>query len=100
MLLDQSVEPVTLQKTEVLIKYKSLSVGLITENSFTETTSGAEVEPVGEGDGLGMRTRGPEESARLPLSTDLCPLSSVRSLDPERALIVPYPDLLSRERER
>lgn len=53
---------------------------------------------MGEGDGRGIRARGPEESALLPLSTDS--LSSVRSLDPERALTVPYPELLSRDRER
>lgn len=52
-------------------------------------TSGEEAVPVGDGDGLGMRARGPEESALLPLSSDLCTLSSIRSLDPERALTVP-----------
>lgn len=57
--------------------------------------------PVGEGDGLGMLRRGPDESALLPLSSDLCTLSSVRSLDPERALEAPYAAiLLSRESER
>lgn len=55
---------------------------------------------MGEGDGRGIRARGPDESALLPLSSDLCLLSSVRSLDPERALSVPYPDRLSRDRER
>lgn len=56
--------------------------------------------PVGEGDGLGTLRRGPDESALLPLSSDLCTLSSIRSLDPERALDVPHPVLLSRESER
>lgn len=55
---------------------------------------------MGEGDGLGMRACGPEESALLPLSSDLWLLFSIRSLDPERALTVTYCGLLSRERER
>lgn len=55
---------------------------------------------MGDGDGLGMRARGPEESALLPLSSDLWLLSPIRSLDPERALTVTDPGLLSRDRER
>lgn len=45
--------------------------------------------PVGDGDGLGIQARGPEESALLPLSSDLSALFSGRSLDPERARAAP-----------
>ena len=55
---------------------------------------------MGDGDGLRMWVRGPEESALRPRSSDLRPLSSIRSLDPERALTTTRPTLRSRERER
>lgn len=54
--------------------------------------------PVGEGEGLETYVRGPDESGLWP--SDLRPLSSVLSLDPERARTTTRPKLRSRDSER
>lgn len=56
--------------------------------------------PVGDGEGLVMQFLDPEESALLTLSSDLLPLSSILSLDPERALPPTRVKLRSLDKER
>lgn len=53
---------------------------------------------MGEGEGLETYVRGPDESGLWP--SDLRPLSSVLSLDPERARTTTRPKLRSRDSER
>ena len=54
---------------------------------------------MGEGEGRGMWARGPEESARRPLSPERRTRSSARSRDPDRARPPSPPGPRSLERE-
>lgn len=83
------------------LQIKTLKQGLcLCFLTLTIKILSSQISPVGDGEGLVMQFRDPEESALLILSSDLRVLSSILSLDPERALTPTRVKLRSLDKDR